>query len=154
MLTGDDSIALLGKTLLASIESAFTTHTITLPARRYVTIGTPVNDDEQLVVSYVQHYQGVPGDEADGPQPCHVPQSAVFTVNLVRCIPTEDARNRPPTAADIQAASEALMVDAYVLGNVLVNTDPAGFGTIVTCEVGNISGGLATIVAQTVLGIA
>jgi hypothetical protein len=153
MLIGDDAIVQLTRTVLAAIVSAYKAHGIDLPARRYTAVGEPVNDDEQLVVSYLQHYQGLPGDQASVPQPCNVPQSAVLTVSLVRCIPSVDGRNRPPTAADMQAAYEALMVDAQVLVDVLVETDPYGLGTIVTCEVGSISGGVATIVAQTVLAI-
>lgn len=153
MLPGDDAILQLGRTILAAVESGFSTHGIALPSRRYVTVGEPVYDTEQVVVSYIQHYQGTPGDEAAEPQQCGVPRSAVFTVGIVRCIPTEDARNRPPSAADIQAASETLMIDAHVLVDILVNTDPFGLGTIVTCGVGSVSGGVASVVAQTVLAI-
>ena len=146
-------LVVLGRDILCAVQDGYSVEGITLPERQYLTLGTPANDCEQLVVSWQQSYLGVPGDEASAPQNCDAPRSAVFVVQLSRAMPVVNDRGRSPAAAVIQESSEALLVDAHVLTNIVADIDPFGLGVIVTTEVVEVSGGLGCIQVQTVLGI-
>ena len=85
--TEDRSIVTLGRDILAGVVAGYKQRGLTLPDRQYLTLGTPVNDCEQLVVSWQQAYLGTPGDEASLPQRCEAVKTAVFTVQICRKMP-------------------------------------------------------------------
>lgn len=138
--------------VLESVVQSYAQSGVGLPERQYWTLGTPAADCEQLVVSFNQAYLGPPGDEAQTPQRCNGPRSASLTVQVIRCVPTVSVRgNRPPTAEQIQASSEALAVDAWLLLDMagsLDQWDPAGgfgLGVIATVDAGDATGGFQAV---------
>lgn len=153
-LSPDDlRLVTLGRTILAGVVDGYAARSISLPERQYLTVGIPANDCEQLVVAWQQNYLGTPGDEASLPQPCDVPRTAVFSVQVCRTMPVVSDSGKAPKAEDIQRRSEAIMVDAQVLFEIVSYIDPFGLGLIVTCDVIEVSGGLACIQVQTTLAI-
>ena len=70
--------------VLEKVTSVFTSYGVPLPVRCYWTMGDPAIDCEQLVVSFVQVYLGMPGDQAATPQRCHMPRTAVLTISIAR----------------------------------------------------------------------
>lgn len=153
--TADDlSLVTLSQTLLDGVIDGYATRGIALPTRQYYTVGTPANDCEQLVVAWQQSYLGVPGDEASEPKQCRAdPRTAVFAVQICREVPVVNDSGKPPTAAAIQARSDVLLLDAYVLLEIVASIDPFGIGVITTADVVEVSGGLGCIQVQTVLAI-
>lgn len=94
--------------ILQSVEETFQSYGISLPELRYKNLGETTHDCEQLTVSLIQAYIGPPGDQADGPQPCMGPRSAVFQVELVRCFVDGSEKNlktNRSTAVDPVVAS-------------------------------------------------
>lgn len=131
---------------LARVQTIYQTAGIALPDRQYWTLGTPVWDCEQLVISFIQAYFGPPGDEATRPQSCEGPRSAALTVQVVRCIPTVGRRGGAPSAEQIQSMSEQLAIDAYLLLDLapqLDQWDPGypGMGVIATVDSAEAQGG-------------
>ncbi len=152
--TADDlSLVTLAQTILDGVIDGYGAKSITLPGRQYYTVGTPANDCEQIVVAWQQAYLGLPGDEASLPQPCDATKTAVFSVQLCREMPVVSQSGKAPKAEDIQARSAALLLDAYVLFDVVSHIDPFGLGVIVTVDVVEVSGGLGCVQVQTTLAI-
>jgi hypothetical protein len=147
------SLVRLGQEIFDGVVSGYATFGAVLPDRQYVTLGPPANDCEQMVVSWQQIYLGTPGDEASQPQRCDAPKSAVWTVQIARKMPVVSQSGKAPEPTAIQTYSEALLVDAWLLTEILANVDPFQLGTIVTCEFLEVSGGLGCVSAQTVLGV-
>lgn len=135
--------------VLERVESIFQSYNVNLPARRYWTMGQPAIDCEQLVVSFVQMYLGAPGAQVGDPQRRHVPRSATLTIQIARQTPIVGQNGRPPSAQNIQAASEILAYDAWVLMesvNLLDQWDETGYGAgvIATLESSAPEGGFQT----------
>ncbi len=149
----DLSLVSMAQALLDGVVDGYGARGITLPERRYWTLGTPANDCEQVVVSWQQVYLGTPGDEASSPLTCDSPRSGVFTVQLCRDMPVVSESGKAPSPEAIQAASRCLLLDAYVLLDILANIDPLGMGVIVTGDVVEVSGGLGCVQVQTVLAV-
>ena len=141
--------------MLSRLETLGDTYDMDLPTRRYWTMGDPVADCEQVVVSFVQMYVGPPGDEATAPQRCNSPRTAVLQISITRCIPTVTVRGHAPSPYDIQTGSERLAWDAYFLLEVSLDLDTwsevfPGLGIIATVEVGEAQGGFqSTIMSVT-----
>ena len=151
--TEDLSIVTLGRDILAGVVAGYKQRGLTLPDRQYLTLGTPVNDCEQLVVSWQQAYLGTPGDEASLPQRCEAVKTAVFTVQICRKMPVVSESGKSPSAEDIQENSEVALIDAYALFDIVAHIDPFDLGVIVTTDVVEVSGGLSCIQVQTTLAI-
>lgn len=150
----DLSLVTLGNTILDGVIEGYAARGIALPDRQYLTIGTPANDCEQLVVSWQQTYLGLPGDEASIPQPCdNTPHTAVFVVQICRKMPVVSDSGKAPKPEDIQKRSEAVLLDAYVLFEIVSHIDPFALGLITTADVVEVSGGLSCIQVQTTLAI-
>lgn len=142
------SLVKLLDTVLERIIATYEQAGIDLPARRYWTLETPAADCEQLVVSFVQLYNGSPGQEASDPTYCHSPRSATLVIQILRTIPTVGARGKSiPTAANIQAASRAMAVDAWLLLDMAASLDSwdsfggPGLGVVATVNAGAAQGG-------------
>lgn len=57
------SLVNLAQAIFDGVVAGYAQNGATLPSRRYVTLGTPANDCEQMVVAWQQIYLGTPGDE-------------------------------------------------------------------------------------------
>lgn len=125
------SLVALMSSVLESVRAAFATAGVTLPSRQYYTLGTPVADDEQLVVSFNQAYIGPPGDQATQPQRCNSPRSAALQVGIYRCAPVMSNDGVPPTPLQIVTATNQILVDSYILLDAACQFDawdPTGLG--------------------------
>jgi hypothetical protein len=135
--------------VLGRVQNVFQSYNVELPARQYWTMGQPAVDCEQLVVYFQQLYLGPPGAQVGEPQRCHVPRSATITISIARATPIVSQNGRPPAPDKIEAASEVLAIDAWVLMesvNQLDQWDDAGYGVgvIATLEVTAPEGGFQT----------
>jgi hypothetical protein len=135
--------------VLGRVQNVFQSYNVELPVRQYWTMGQPAVDCEQLVVYFQQLYLGPPGAQVGEPQRCHVPRSATITISIARATPIVSQNGRPPAPDKIEAASEVLAIDAWVLMesvNQLDQWDDAGYGVgvIATLEVTAPEGGFQT----------
>ena len=135
--------------VLERVQSVFQSYNVELPARQYWTMATPAVDCEQLVIYFQQLYLGPPGAQVGEPQRCHVPRSATITVSIARATPIVSQNGRPPSPDRIEAASEIMAIDAWVLMesiNQLDQWDDTGYGVgvIATLEVSPPEGGFQT----------
>jgi hypothetical protein len=139
--------------VLDKIVETYADYNVPLPTRQFWTMGDPAIDCEQLCVSFVQMYLGLPGDEASQPQRCTQPRTAVLTVFLSREIPVVGSNGKAPTAEKIQEGSEIAAVDAWMfmeLINKLDQWEPGefGMGVIATAEAATAEGGFQTMRMQ------
>jgi hypothetical protein len=144
--------------VLEKVQAVFQSYNVNLPNRQYWTVGTPVIDCEQVVVSFIQMYLGAPGDEAQQPQRCNVPRSAVLSISIARQIPIVGQNGRPPSAQAIERASENTAIDAYVLMDCVREFDMwdntgYGLGVIATVDVGEAQGGFQTVNMQLTMAV-
>jgi hypothetical protein len=135
--------------VLGRVQSVFQSYNVELPARQYWMMGQPAIDCEQLVISFQQLYLGPPGAQVGDPQRCHVPRSATITIELSRATPITQQNGRPPTPERMEAASEILAIDSWVLMetiNQLDQWDDTGYGVgvIATLDVSPPEGGFQT----------
>jgi hypothetical protein len=135
--------------VLERVQSVFQSYNVELPARQYWMMGQPAIDCEQLVISFQQLYLGPPGAQVGDPQRCHVPRSATISVELSRATPITQQNGRPPTPERMEAASEILAIDSWVLMetiNQLDQWDDTGYGVgvIATLDVSPPEGGFQT----------
>lgn len=132
--------------IIERVETVFASYNVTLPNRRYWTMGQPVVDCDQLVVSFVQMYLGTPGQEVTQPQRCNVPRSATLLISIARQVPVVGVNGRPPSPEKIQEASSQSSIDAWVLMESvrlfdMWDTSGYGPGVIATLEVSPPEGG-------------
>lgn len=96
----------------ARILAAAVTALPTAPARRYVTMGPPVWDCEQLVVYFLRGFNGSHGHEdSSRVAPCPIRLSATFGVELIRCAPVADAYGNPESSTMLNDAGIALLTE-------------------------------------------
>jgi hypothetical protein len=104
----------IARALLDRVRAVYAEAAIDLPSRQIWTIGEPVYDCEELVVSLIDLSEGL--TQGDSPQsPCVVPINATFKVTVVRCAPVPDNRGNPPTPDALMRAADESAVDAYLL---------------------------------------
>ncbi len=144
--------------VLEKVCDTFQSYNVPLPQRQYWTMGQPALDCEQLVVSFIQMYLGVPGDQATSPQRCHVPRTAVVQIQLSRAIPVVGQNGKPPSGNKIEEGSYASAVDAWVLMesiNQLDQWDDTGYGlgVIATLDMIGPEGGFSTTNLQLTLAV-
>jgi hypothetical protein len=135
--------------VLERVQNVFQSYNVELPNRRYWTMAQPAVDCEQLVVFFEQMYLGSPGAEVGEPQRCHVPRSATLTVSIARATPIVGQNGRPPSPERIEAASETLAIDAWVLMETINQLDQwddtgYGIGVVATLQVTAPEGGFQT----------
>lgn len=136
--------------ILEHLVAVYQSYNVPLPTRRYWTIGTPVIDCEQAVVTLLQVYLGTPGDEAVVPQPCDAPRSMVVQINIAR--PQSLLRSgAPPTPAMIQNDAEWAAIDTYIIMDSLQSLQPwqpVGPGMVATAAVPDPEGEFFTAQVQ------
>lgn len=101
--------------ILETVNAVFDSYGVPLPSRQYWMTGRPAYDCEQVVVSFIQAYLGVPGGDASQATNCHVPRSAVVQISIVREIAGVGTSGRAPSPQSIQSGSQWAAVDAWVL---------------------------------------
>jgi hypothetical protein len=144
------NLAVFLDAVLTQVVASYASYTMPLPLRRYYTLGQPVVDCEQVVVSFVQMYVGSPGDEATQPRRCSDPRSATINVSVSRAVPVVGQNGRPPSAETIENASEIAAYDAWILLDSAAQLDTwessgFGLGVIATVEVQAPEGGFQTV---------
>lgn len=144
------NLAVFLDAVLTQVVTSYASYTMPLPLRRYYTLGQPVVDCEQAVVSFVQMYVGAPGDEATQPRRCSDPRSATINVSVSREVPVVGQNGRPPSAETIESSSEIAAYDAWILldsASQLDTWESSGFGlgVIATVEVQAPEGGFQTV---------
>ena len=137
--------------IVQRVRDVYTLYNVPLPARQYWTFGDPAYDCEQMVVSFVNLYLGPPGDEANTPQRCTQPRTAVVRISVVREMATQNQGSRSvaiPTPEAIQDASNWQALDAWILiqsSKQFDFWDPEygvpGLGLIATVTAGTAAGG-------------
>lgn len=136
--------------LMETVVSVFMSAGVPLPDRKLITVGTPVHDCEEVVVTFQQVSKGLPGQDPV-PQNCNAPSTASFEVHLVRCFPTIQGRgNLAPSPEVLTVNAEGLMVDAWLLMAAAdeVNSDPLWglSGMIYSVQAGEPQGGFVGVV--------
>ena len=157
----DDALSVVNfmQGVLDRLVAVYAAYGMPLPARRYWTMGTPALDCEQAVVNFVQMYLGPPGDEASTPQRCNSPRTAVIEVSVARQVPVVGDDGKPPSAAEIQKASKALAVDAWIMMASLELFDQwepdgmLGLGVIATLNTPEPEGGFQRTVMQLTMAV-
>jgi hypothetical protein len=88
----ESRIKALAERILAELELEALDLSVTLPAKRYVTVGQAVHDCEQVAVVAIRLMTGrvdtATGMGLPGAQDCQPAWSVVFSLELVRCAPT------------------------------------------------------------------
>jgi len=131
---------------------------VPLPERRFWSLQQPAEDCEQAVVSLIQIYLGVPGDQANRPQQCQTaPFSAVLEIAVTRSYPL-GVNGKAVAASDIIQASGASAADVWILGQSAADFDAGtdgipGLGVIATVSPRGPSGGMQTVVMQLTLAV-
>ena len=139
--------------VLAKVIDTYEDYNIDLPSRRFWTMGEPAIDCEQLSVSFIQMYLGLPGDQASQPQRVTQPRTAVLSIAVSRQIPVVGNNGKAPTGEKIQEGSEIAAVDCYLVMELMRKLDQweeneYGMGVIATVEAGNPEGGYETVRMQ------
>lgn len=142
--------------VLDRVRSVFQSYNVNLPARQYWTVGTPVIDCEQAVVSFIQMYLGAPTRLSN--RNVATSSSAVLSISIARQIPIVGQNGRPPSPAAIERASETTAIDAYVLMDCvrefdMWDTTGYGLGVIATVDVGEAQGGFQTVNMQLTMAV-
>jgi hypothetical protein len=127
--------------LLDSVVATFESYEIDLPERRYVCLGLPAYDCEQVTVSLVQLYFGPPGQQTATPQRCDGPITAVVAVQILRKIPIGNTRGDPPRPDDISTSTVDMVTDAFVLLRSINGLDPFEAGVIADVSAAEPQGG-------------
>ena len=139
--------------VLEKTVEVFEEYNVPIPSRQFWTVGEPAIDCEQLVVSFIQTYLGLPGNQASEPQRCQSPRSAVLTISISREIPVVGVNGKAPTGDKIEEASRIAVVDAWMfmeLINKLDQWEPGefGLGVIATADSSGFDGGFQTTAMQ------
>lgn len=139
--------------VLEKTVEVFQEYNVPLPSRQFWTVGEPAVDCEQLVVSFIQTYLGLPGNQASEPQRCQSPRSVVLTISISREIPVVGINGKAPTGDKIEEASRIGVIDAWMfmeLINKLDQWEPGefGLGVIATADSNGFDGGFQTTAMQ------
>ena len=156
-ITGVSAGALNLKNLMDGVlektVEVFEEYNVPIPSRQFWTVGEPAIDCEQLVVSFIQTYLGLPGNQASEPQRCQAVRSVVLTISISREIPVVGVNGKAPTGDKIEEASRIAVVDAWMfmeLINKLDQWEPGefGLGVIATADSSGFDGGFQTTAMQ------
>jgi hypothetical protein len=137
--------------LLDKVVEVFAEYTMPLPLRQYWTMGSPAVDCEQVVVSFVQMFLGVPGNQEALPWKGSIPRTATVNISISRAVPTVGQNGRPPSSESIEGYAELVAYDSWILMDSIARFDPwenavPGFGVVGTLEVSEPEGGFQTTV--------
>lgn len=126
--TPDDRLADLADAMLAAVVARYTMNGLTLPPRQYTHVGEVAYDCEEVVATLESIYPGLPGEEAitAPPRGGAFVATARMALVLVRCVPAVSDRGKAPTAAQLNAAGQAALIDAREVLKALTGAASAG----------------------------
>lgn len=106
-------------------------HLKPLPARQLVTVGTPAADCEQVVVGVERVFGaggGNPAQERIIPLTEGAPylQTAVFAIEILRCVTVPDAQKRPPKPDTMSGEAFVQLTDQEAVLECLMAAQAAG----------------------------
>lgn len=128
----NDTVHELAEELLEAAATALACEGIDPPGFQYVGHGVIPWDCELLAVA-VDPALFAPLDI--GRSTCQVQPKVTLQLTILRCWPTQDELGRPPTAAELTAAAEALNADLWVLQRHLArHTADGSLFSQVTCQ--------------------
>lgn len=104
----DAAVAILDTTVTAFAG-------VDIPERRYVFVGRPVVDCDQLVVWLQGVTFSLPGAEVAQVKGGPTVHTASFAIGLWRCVPVVDDAGNPPAVAKLDTSGLALLRDAEIL---------------------------------------
>jgi hypothetical protein len=145
------NLAVFLQDVLDRVEQTYNSYNMPLPSKRYWNFAPPAVDCEQLVVSLIQMYIGVPGDEATEPRRCHDPRSATLNITVSRAVPIVGPNGQPPSAQAIEDAAKVAAYDAWILMESVNNFDSwagngaFGLGVIATVDAEGPEGGFQNV---------
>ena len=135
MLPVDALSDLAGKALAAVVDH-WPAEATPLPADvQYVSAGTAVWDCESVVVmanSTLGTDSDVALEQIVQMGMGYALRAADLSVLILRCVPVEDDSGNPPTADQIQAADDVILVDSIAVMNALMEAQAAG--ELATCN--------------------
>ena len=147
------SVVDLLDSVLDGIVAYYRQESIPLPERQYWAIGGVPADCEQLTVTLLQTYVGVPGGEGLDPAPCKGPRTAVIGIQIFRKVTTSGSTgSNVPKGTDVQQSSVGPAIDAWAILDAISEVDE--FASAVTLSVnliepqGGLHGILATYAVQ------
>jgi hypothetical protein len=111
--------------ILAGLEALYLSSGVPLPTRRYWIVGDAAQDCEQVTVSFLQMYLGIPGDDASVPQKCNAPLSIVVNISISREVKGMDQRGNAPAPEVLQGDAEWAALDAWVIMTGLKDLAPS-----------------------------
>lgn len=125
-----EALITLAHHILDTVVETYGQYGVDLPTRRFLAVGGQggtVHDCEQVSVSFEQGYSGAPGAQSQTIQKCDGVQTAVFYVEVVRCIPVvnDGAQQQSrygkelvvdaPSVDQLTAIAETQMRDARIM---------------------------------------
>lgn len=151
---GKDAIATFMQSMMDTIVEKYAAEGVELPERQYLAVGEVVLDTEQLTVSFIQMYLGPPGHQPDAVSRCHDPRSAVFQVQLTRCVPSPTTRTSGPTAQAMTDHTWEKTADAWLLMDGVLEAYRDDFlGVMVDVSVSPAQGGFQSVILNVTSGI-
>lgn len=135
-----------------------------IPSRQFPDMGgqgeTP-HDCEQVSISLEQMYNGPPGNPAQVASRCDGPRTAVFVVELVRCMPTAKPAGRgsttlvPPTVDELTIAATQQSKDAWLLMDAALRCGESidWLGSMADISFTSEQGGYQAVVLNWIVGI-
>lgn len=109
------ALGIIGRELLQRIEEIYTESGVSLPDKRVWTLGQPIVDCEQAVVSLLSLAEGQPQANMQVSRPCDVPINATFQVSVFRCVPSGGNRGNMPSPESLANFADEVAQDAYIL---------------------------------------
>lgn len=116
----------IGQATLDAVVAAYAAEGIALPSRQYVAVGSPVDDCEQLVVWLGAVGNGLPAGPVSAPERAGMARFVQVNARISRCVVTVDDNGLGPTSAQIEASSEDIATDLWVLPQGLIAQHAAG----------------------------
>ena len=113
------------ETVFDTVVAVFDAAGVDLPDRRLITIGTPVHDCEEVVVTFNDLAKGGLNEEAS-PR-CDSAVTVSLSVHVIRCFPTPPGRGSVPPAAEVLTVNaHEVMIDSWLLMDVVrvLGNDP------------------------------
>jgi hypothetical protein len=142
------------QSVIDGIVAVYNAEDVDLPTRHILGVQATAHDCEQLSIVFEQLYVGGPGDQAEQPMRCESPRSVVMTVQLVRCVPTMQARGVPPTPAAMAESTSKQLTDTWLLLEGVMSSEAANYlGALADVTVTPPDGGYQAVQANVVVGI-
>jgi hypothetical protein len=119
---------------------------VSLPGRRYWTIGRTAHDCEQAVLAVQQYILGTAAAPME-PSVCNGPRAVTFTFEVIRCAAPLTKRGDPPAAGDIEVASVDPAIDMEIMMDLHKFFADPGSPVVVTVDAISESGGMHGAIA-------